>query len=532
MNNKVCAKGYEFCGETSIGVITGGLPVMTESAALLKDLATETKYLRCMFRSLSSTPVTTLFADIILKNGGKEVAKIENFQYNAKARRNGFFGQNVGVALKWDAEFDTAEVKVKKAVLEDGDVLVSSGEDITFPQPAYIREYLQSEELEQEYRRESGAVGPFCPQKAGGWWRCTCGELNADSEETCFACGKEAGPLFDLLNTEALETNLAEYKEERARIEEEERIKQEEEERIAAEKRAVRNAKAKKISIIAAVAVVVLAIAFAFVKFALPVINYNSAASAFEDGDYEAAYTKFESLGEYKDSRNMAVEAHYRFAQGLVEDGEYEKAIAVFKEMINYKDSTACCKEAEYLYAKQLIEEEKYEEALANLDELGEYEDSATLEKEAKYGYIGANLDSENETTYRYLRELKSKSYKDSEEIYNDLYKWTVKLVINDSETDSATKKDEISKYDNVYCHVTLNGGTPNGTTRLKYSATYPDGSKATGAWDKAWEEGTEGTCSFWYDIPEYGKTGKFTVSIYDADTGKKLGAKSVELTN
>ena len=168
-----------------------------------------------------------------------EVAKIENFQYNAKARRNGFFGQNVGVALKWDAEFDTAEVKVKKAVLEDGDVLVSSGEDITFPQPAYIREYLQSEELEQEYRRESGAVGPFCPQKAGGWWRCTCGELNADSEETCFACGKEAGPLFDLLNAEALETNLAEYKEERARIEEEERIKQEEEERIAAEKRAV-----------------------------------------------------------------------------------------------------------------------------------------------------------------------------------------------------------------------------------------------------------------------------------------------------
>lgn len=133
MNNKVCAKGYEFCGETSIGVITGGLPVMTESAALLKDLVTETKYLRCMFRSLSSTPVTTLFADIILKNGGKEVAKIENFQYNAKARRNGFFGQNVGVALKWDAEFDTAEVKVKKAVLEDGDVLVSSGEDITFP---------------------------------------------------------------------------------------------------------------------------------------------------------------------------------------------------------------------------------------------------------------------------------------------------------------------------------------------------------------------------------------------------------------
>ena len=163
MNNKVCAKGYEFCGETSIGVITGGLPVMTESAALLKDLVTEKKYLRCMFRSLSSTPVTTLFADIILKNGGKEVAKIENFQYNAKARRNGFFGQNVGVALKWDAEFDTAEVKVKKAVLEDGDVLVSSGEDITFPQPAYIREYLQSEELEQEYRRESGAVGPFCP---------------------------------------------------------------------------------------------------------------------------------------------------------------------------------------------------------------------------------------------------------------------------------------------------------------------------------------------------------------------------------
>ena len=127
---------------------------------------------------------------------------------------------------------------------------------------------------------------------------------------------------------------------------------------------------------------------------------------------------------------------------------------------------------------------------------------------------------------------MKSKSYKDSEEIYNDLYKWTVKLVINDSETDSAAKKDEISKYDKVYCHVTLNGGTPNGTTRLKYSATYPDGSKAIGAWDKAWEEGTEGTCSFWYDIPEYGKTWKFTVSIYDADTGKKLGAKSVELTN
>lgn len=114
-----------------------------------------------------------------------------------------------------------------------------------------------------------------------------------------------------------------------------------------------------------------------------------------------------------------------------------------------------------YKSAKAFLEEEKYEEAIEKFAELEDYKDSKEQLIETKYLYIQKNLDYQNETIYEYLCELKDNSYKDCEEIYNDLYKWNVKSIVNLSEDDKETDVQEVDRMDDVYFHLFMTGGYP-----------------------------------------------------------------------
>ena len=47
-------------------------------------------------------------------------------------------------------------------------------------------------------------------------------------------------------------------------------------------------------------------------------------------------------------------------------------------------------------------------------------------------------------------------------------------------------------------------------------------------SWNESWMSGYSGSIYFWYDNPASGKTGKFTLRIYNKDTGDLLGEASV----
>ena len=530
MNNQVCSNNYRLVVQTEGKALRNGCPVLVQDAVLFQDLVDKKYYARCVFEGLTESAIKELFVDVILKADGEEIAKVEDFKYElAGYARDAEFGMNVGIPVEAEKDADTIIVSPKKVLLEDETEAIAEGDLLTLPTELSLEDYFCDAELANEYIIEAnvaeGTLDAVVPNKIGNYWTCTCGHINSEDEEICHICGNEAAVLFEKLDVEPLRENLEARKAEEARIREEERIRQEE-----AKARARKRAK-----IITIICIIVIALAvggYFFVTKGLPAIRYNSACDALENGEYEKAYTTFVKLGDYEDSSTKCTEAQYQYGLACLESEEYDKAEDIFTEIKDYKDSEDQLKEAKYQNACNLLEAGKYEDAVKSFKALGKYEDSKDKKLEAMYGYVQDNKDSSNETTYKYLKQLKKASYKKSASIFKDLYAWSVKVVINNKESNTKDSKKSISKYDKIYCHVTLKGGEPDAKTKLRYRATYPDGSATTGSWDKKWKRGTDGQCSFWYDIPEYGTTGTFKVYIYDANSGKQLGSGSVQITN
>lgn len=297
--------------------------------------------------------------------------------------------------------------------------------------------------------------------------------------------------------------------------------------------------------------------------------NYLYAQELFENGEYENAYTVFKGLSSYKDSKDQANESEYLYGIERFDAGDYEKAVAAFKLVKDYKDVGERLPEAKYQYALVLAEKKEWRSASSLFKELGDYNDSASKYKEtyyqyglqllsrkmftgavkvfntlgsyqesknklneAKYGYASTHKDSTDTTTYSYLKDLKAAGYKDSKDIYESLYAWSVTAVINDSETDTTTNRTSISKYNTVYCHLVLSGGPPGESITLKGTSLWPNGASKSHRFDSKWHNGYSGCYSCWYNTPANGTTGKLRIRIYNDDTGELLGEFFVTITN
>lgn len=139
--------------------------------------------------------------------------------------------------------------------------------------------------------------------------------------------------------------------------------------------------------IIALIGIIVL-----FTLVILPNMTYNKAVSLMEDGQYDEAISKFESLNDAKDSSALIKECTYLKAVSLMTVGDFEEAITVFESLDNYRDSKAqiekCgegIKEANYKQGIALMEEEQYDEAIAKFQSLDGAKDTDTLIKECNY---------------------------------------------------------------------------------------------------------------------------------------------------
>ncbi|MDR0514184.1 MAG: hypothetical protein LBG81_03360 [Coriobacteriaceae bacterium] len=99
--------------------------------------------------------------------------------------------------------------------------------------------------------------------------------------------------------------------------------------------------------------------------------NYSAAISLMDQGDYEAARSKFEELGDYQNSSknreycNQAIQ--YNEASTLFDEGQYTKALDLFLALGSFKDSAKkagiCEAWLAFEEAKALTEAGKFEEA-------------------------------------------------------------------------------------------------------------------------------------------------------------------------
>lgn len=260
--------------------------------------------------------------------------------------------------------------------------------------------------------------------------------------------------------------------------------------------------------------------------------NYLYADSLLESGDYKNAVEAFELAGDYKEALAKLPEAKYLYADSLVGSSDLKEASDLYKELGDYKDSTELYKKTYYQYGLKMLKEKKWGEAINVFTQLDNYEDSQSNLKEAKYGFVLANKNSSNQITYKYLEELKETKYKDSEEIYESLYAWSVELVaFNTDENDYKTILSSVSRK-NKYLHFEfrVQGGPHRQSITLTHKIYWPNGSVSKSKW--YWENEKRGNIiGACWDDGFYTGTGTMKIKVYNKKTGDFLGEASIEIT-
>ena len=146
-------------------------------------------------------------------------------------------------------------------------------------------------------------------------------------------------------------------------------------------------------------------------------------------------------------------------------------------------------------------------------------------------------MNNNNYTTYEYLVDLKRTNYKDAADIYSGLYDWKIIIMSVNNDTESTQNKTFLSKYDPVYIHFKVVGGTPNEYSIKPYfKYTLPNGDTESYDWTtyscydgyKGWYGWTEGI----YTNPEYGKTGTLTVKFYESKDAYESGDDPIGKVN
>ena len=126
---------------------------------------------------------------------------------------------------------------------------------------------------------------------------------------------------------------------------------------------------------------------FDFYQDSIKLSYYINSAYFLELGYYDEAKTRFQSLGSYRDSQQMALECDYQKAKKFLNDGDMNRAKAIFGTLRDYLDSKTMVFECDYREAKQLLGSGKYDEAKALFTQLADfkYKDSNTMILETDY---------------------------------------------------------------------------------------------------------------------------------------------------
>ena len=68
-------------------------------------------------------------------------------------------------------------------------------------------------------------------------------------------------------------------------------------------------------------------------------LDYRKAVEQYNIGNFDAAAQSFSALGDYEDSRELAVLSQYWAALSRMEKGEFSDALPLFLELGDYEDS-------------------------------------------------------------------------------------------------------------------------------------------------------------------------------------------------
>lgn len=143
--------------------------------------------------------------------------------------------------------------------------------------------------------------------------------------------------------------------------------------------------------IIAAVAIIIVAAGGIMAKlFLLPEIEksntYKEAVACYSTKQYEQAQKIFETLGDYKDSKQKAEDSCLGRAEQFLSDGDYKNAREIVKQLGDSDSAKKMENQCDYEEAEGFVKQEEYAKADVLYTKLSEkgYKDADALEKEVR----------------------------------------------------------------------------------------------------------------------------------------------------
>lgn len=139
---------------------------------------------------------------------------------------------------------------------------------------------------------------------------------------------------------------------------------------------------AKKVILVAVILLIVVAAAyFGTAKMRA----YSQAKKKYDAGEYNAAYDSFTSLGEYKDSIELADDCMYHMADADYKAGDYPSAKEKYESIETYKDSKTRIEDCVYQMADADYKAEDFASAKEKYLSIKSYKDSAQKVTDCEY---------------------------------------------------------------------------------------------------------------------------------------------------
>lgn len=514
-----------------------GCPVLIEVAVLQKELESGTVFVQLKFRNVSEYNVNSI--KVLIQGygpNGKDIVSEKEFYYlDLNEPHYAVFGQDIPVILN-DTIIRKFSVCVNEVVVSDGTIW-ESDEYITSTMPNEVVEreknYLSLIKLYPKYSKlKTGSKLLYLAEefeKLGDY---------KNSDQYSDECSEKGIALEIKFNehllysynksSECIEL-LDKFSKLTKKYENNENVKQFKSKAQQQADKLAKRARKRKITVITIISIILALTALIIINFSN--IEYILAGKLLEAKQYENAISLYSELGDFKDSADKVKQSNYLWGCDLLNEKEYDSAVHKFYRAENYSDSAEKLKQSYYLLACEEYDKGDYEYAIVDFGYSDNYKDSAEKIKLAKYGYIIHNQDSSDDTTYKYLNELKAIGYKDTNALYNDLYSWKAQIF-----SVSTSRNNNYGIIKSVY-HTTsylsfkfkLTGGTPGQKTTFTHTIKWPDGSVSKSDWD--WEYRGDGDdLGFHWDDGIDSSPGNMVVSIYEKSTGKYIGGYTLEL--
>lgn len=434
-------------------LIQNNCHIIFDKGALLKDNRNDKNILQLQFLNIGNKQVKAVYVAIECLGIEDELLETVDFEYlDLVAKYGDIFGSNIPVILN-NSSCRKFNFGIRKILYEDSSVMLD-GEMEELP---VYDDLSDLGDLRDQFVREIKAIDyrikPVIKPTESQWcWHCTCGNVNYSENEKCGKCKINKEKLFSILDVEYLSEKNKVF------LENEENKRRIEAENIALKKGKIKRSIKKSVTVSAAFIAIGIAIYFLSVCLIIPHAKFKRMLSMIEEGKYKEGYRSFLEIRNipltsdeielvydfgnkcienneyeyamkffsyadgYENSKKLYCKSAYLYGIECMDNNEYIKAIENFKLADGYEDAEQKIVEARYLRGKECFINGEYRRAVEHFELISDYEDVSDKINEAKYLYVKCYFESWNSTTRLYLEELKEIGYKDTKQLYNDLY--------------------------------------------------------------------------------------------------------------